>query len=128
MAGKLVQVVGKEWLLRNERQTRLKDVLHEYPFGPSNLYSTSNLDTFSFKSDPQTVFSLHADHSQFVKLNKIVPSADTDESKLFERHLDRSKEIKISEEKFSTFSRVYGFATSKLHDLIALKYWEGIFV
>ena len=51
-----------------------------------------------------------------------------EESKLFLHSLDRAKEIKIKEEKFAKYSRVFGIATSKSQDLVALKYWEGVAV
>ena len=110
---------------------QLSDIMQEFPFGPANLYSSSNLDVFSFGSNPSESFALFSDHSGFVRLNRIVESGQ--KQNVFKRCLERTKEFKVKDETFSQFSRVFGLASassspSSSRHLVALKYWEGVSV
>ena len=105
--------------------------MKEFPFGPANLYSSSNLDILSFSSNPSETLAVFSDHLGYIRSNKIIESGfDINE---FKFTLDRTKELKVKEETFSKYSRVFGLASSSSTStlsrrFVALKYWEGVSV
>jgi len=115
--------------LRNYRT--LKNQMDEYPFGPSSLYSSSCLQVFSFKGEeePDNQYLAHGDFSGSLKINKIIYDEDqlllNSENKVYNVKLDRSKEVKVCDEKLKKYSRIFGVATSQVQKVVGLKYWEG---
>jgi hypothetical protein len=102
----------------------MKTLMDEYPFGPSNLYSSSCLQLFQFQSEPEQKYLIHSDFTSTAKINKFVENVD-DKKNLFNSSLVRTNEIVIGDKNLGKNSRVFGVAKSDKHDVIALKYWEG---
>jgi len=108
----------------------LKDQLDEYPFGPSSLYSSSCLQVFSFKGEePNNQYLFHGDFSGNLKINKIICDTDqlslNNKNKPFSLMLDRSKEVKVCDDKLKKYSRIFGVIPSEEQNVVGLKYWEG---
>lgn len=104
---------------------RLNDLMEEYPFGPSNLFSSSNVDVWTPTNEPDRSYLLHTDLTGHLKMNKISAAK---ESEIFKHFLTRDAERKFRDEKLGRFSRVFGFSSSKNRDFVVLKYWEGVSV
>ena len=101
----------------------IKDLLDEFPFGPSHLYSGSSLELVSVESLPNE-FLVHANHSGNLKINKLLVSKSENDGALI-HSLDRASEASIRDENFSKHSRIFGIAKSETKNLVGLKYWEG---
>ena len=101
----------------------IKDLVDEFPFGPSHLYSGSSLELVSVESLPNE-FLVHADHSGNLKINKLLVSKSENDGALI-HSLDRASETSIKDEQFSKYSRIFGIAKSETKNVIGLKYWES---
>ena len=108
---------------------KLNTLMDEYPFGPSNLFSSPCLQVFNLKSDSEQKYLIHSDFSRSAKINKIVQNVDDEsKNKIFKLNLDRSQEVVVGDEHLGKHSRVFGIAKSLNADVIGLKYWEGAVV
>jgi hypothetical protein len=106
----------------------LKDQLEEYPFGPSSLYSSSCIQTFSFKAErPNNQYLIHGDSSGTLKINQLIYNeGPNNENTVYNLNLDRSKEVRVCDEKLKKYSRIFGVVTSELQNVVGIKYWEGV--
>ena len=100
----------------------IKDLLNEYPFGPSNLYTGSSLELVSLDGRQ---FLIHADHSGDLKINKLVVSPSENYAGALIHSLNRASEVSVRDKHFSKYSRIFGIAKSDANHVVGLKYWEG---
>lgn len=102
----------------------MNNLMEEYPFGPSNLYSSPCLQLFNFKSNPEQNYLIHSDFSPTGKINKIVENVDETKS-VFKLTCDRSTEVGVGDQSLGKNSRIFGLVTSEKEEVIGLKYCEG---